>query len=191
MSEHVEDEMDLSSAIRDAGMKAVLEAYEISRPEQENEIREEFLSALMARNLHRTLAKPVRVEVPYTVIYGELVPASGVPVDILKKIGGYRADITVYEQEGALIRPTAIVEIKKFAEGANASSIFDDLHKGDSVELGKHLPIYAGVFVCQTSGSLQDRKEALQNALGHRIVFSDAKDALKGDWQWCFGCAWT
>ena len=177
--------MDLPTAICDAGVEAVLKACEISGPEEENEIREEFLSALMAVNLHRALAKPVRVEVPYTIIYGECVGT--IPLDTEKKIGGYRADIALYEQKGSLIRPTAIVEVKKYDEGAQPINILTDLDKGDLVDLGKYLPIYAGIFICETTGrGLEERKNDLQRP-GYQLVFSCPQVTRKG-WKWCFGC---
>jgi hypothetical protein len=178
---------DFATAICDAGVKAVFKAKTIWGADQENEVREEFLSALMAVNLHRALGKPVRVEVDYTIIYGEVV---GLPItaDTITKVGGYRADIVVYDQSGGKFRPKAIVETKKFAEGANVYGILADLRKGDPVDLRTHVRVYAAVFVCETRDTLEDRKRVLEDALEGqgRIVFSSPQNAR--GWRWCFGC---
>jgi hypothetical protein len=183
--------MDFLCPIRDAGVGAVLEAKKIWNLEQDNEVREEFLSALMARNLHKALNVPVRTEVLYTKIYGDLV-CRNMPVETANRIGGLRADIVICERLS--VKPAAIVEVKIFDEGIKPSSILDDLHKADSVKLRDYLQIYAGVFVCETSSeSLSDRQDLLRrDAPTARWEFSAANEVVQKcdpnkKWWWCFG----
>lgn len=178
---------DLRTAIYEAGVDAVKEARNIWGATQDNEMREEFISALMAGILHRRLSRPIRVEVDYTAIYGELGFTPN--TDIINKIGGYRADIVIYSNDAANARPEAIVEVKKFAEGATVFSILADLHKGDAVELTRFTRVYGAVFVCETNRILETRKALLEDALEGQgnILFSPDQQSLKG-WAWCFGC---
>jgi hypothetical protein len=177
--------MDLSSVICDCGASAIFEARKICSLTHDNEVREEFISALMCTNLHQSLEKPVRSEVPYTKIYGEL--STAIPADSATKIGDLRADIAVYDTSP--MRPIAIVEIKKFAENATADGIVSDLRKADSVELNKYVQIYSGVFVCETNQYLPERVELLKkSAPDYHLQFSDAHQSLNGGWRWCFAC---
>jgi hypothetical protein len=178
---------NIPNLICDAGHKAILEARTIWGGMQENEIREEFVSALMAGHLHRALDAPVRVEIDYAAIYGQL--GLEITPEVINSVMGFRADIVIYRQDGERVRPQSIIEVKKFAEGANVNSIIADLHKGDPIELPKHLQIYVGIFVCETTNQkLEERMKTLEKAaVKQPILFSSPQRALKG-WLWCFGC---
>jgi hypothetical protein len=182
--------VDLPTAIRDAGVKAVLEAREIWGANQDTDVREEFISALMARHIYNSIAKPIRVEVYYTTIYSELIALGLAPPDsdIISKIGGLRADIAVYDRQNGDMRPTALIEIKKFAERSNVNWFVTDIQKGDPAELRKYLNIYAGIFVCeQENRELGVQKQALKDKIGNQITFSPPQQALQA-WRWCFAC---
>jgi hypothetical protein len=177
--------MDLQTAIYEAGARAVLEGRDVYGTVQDNEIREEFISSLMAVHLHRTLNCPVRIERDYTLLWSEL----GFPVtpDVITKIGAYRADLAVYHSDGK--RPIALIEVKKFAEGASTYSIIADLHKGDTVALGEHIGIYGGVLVCETARqNLAERRKVLEDALGNGLLASQPQLSSDGNWKWCFAC---
>ncbi len=65
--------MDISPRdICDAGVKAVQDGKEIWGIENVDGIREEFTSALIALNLHKTLRLPVRTERLYSDVYKKL-----------------------------------------------------------------------------------------------------------------------
>jgi hypothetical protein len=185
--------MDYSADIRDAGMKAVLEAKEIWNLEQDNEVREEFISALMARNLHKALNTPIRTEVLYTKLY-EVLVSPKIPVDIVNQIGLRRADVVIYERPSML--PMGIVEVKKFDESANASGIIEDLHKTKLVVgMNSRVRIYGGVLVCQTTGQcLSSRQDFLQKEVpSAQWSFSGENKVHHQDpnkaWSWSFACA--
>jgi hypothetical protein len=87
------------------------------------------------------------------------------------------------------IRPQRIAKIKKFAEGADINTIIADLHKGDPIELPKHLQVCSGIFVCETMNQkLEERMRTLEKAaLKRPILPSPPQRALKALLR-CFGC---
>ena len=89
-----------------------------------------------------------------------------------------------------VFHPSAIVEIKKFAEGGSVDSIVADLRKSDLLKLAPPLEIYAGILVCETARSnLQKRKIVLQDKFRERIAFSEFEVSKSPDgWKWCFAC---
>jgi hypothetical protein len=178
--------MDLPAAICNAGVKAILDTREIWGTENVDVIREEFISALMAVNLHESLGLPVRTERLYTEQYRKLgFDPSG--SDIRTNIGGLRADIVIYDTPGEEGKPLAIIEYKIFAEGGKKRNIVADLRKGDAVELRKHIKIYLVVLICERAKADLDMQKAhLNEELGRELVFSPPEQAP--GWKWCFGC---
>jgi len=163
------DKTDMRRVICEAGRCAVLKGREIWGGPNDNDMREEFLTALMAVELHNVLGKPVRTELKYHAIYRVLAESSSG-----ERIKGERADVVIGKMDGDKFVPTAVVEVKKFAENASVANIISDLDKSRSIRSTLHLDIYAGVLVCQTSAStLIERKEMLEKALDSEIVFSD------------------
>ena len=178
--------MNLPAIICDAGAEAILKGRKIWGAKNDNEIREEFLSALMAVNLHEMLEKPVRTERNYALLCKEL--GLEVTAEDINKVADYRADIVIYDNAGITTKPTALVEIKKFNETTPFSEIVVDLYKGKAVRLEKHLKIYLGAFVCETAVDLEQRQAALEKAVGHKVVFSKPYWAISNRWRWCFAC---
>jgi len=180
--------MELQRAICKAGTEAVLQGKEVWGIENVNELREEFLSALMAIHLHSALSLPARTEQLYTGLCDKF--GIDVTVDVKKKIGGLRADIVIYESSKENSKPITLVEIKKFAEAGKSLSISDDLRKDVAVLLKSRMKIYAGVLVCETTTEqIEKRQATLKNALlDGKIVFS-APVTTSQNWQWCFACA--
>ena len=106
--------MDIPKAICEAGVKAIQDGKAIWGTENVDGIREEFTSALMAKNLHEDLGLPVRTEQPYTDVYNKL-SLNVLSADIANKIKLLRADIVIYDAPGEEAKPVAIVEYKIFA----------------------------------------------------------------------------
>lgn len=180
--------MDLAQAICDAGVEAVLEGRTIWGAKQDNELREEFISALMARHLHASVGKSIKFERYYTTIYGELAMGKPRAVEIVEGIGGFRADLVIYDGSPESLTPVAIIETKVFAEGASPINIISDLHKGDPVNLSSRISVYGAVLVCETTNqNLEQRKAVLQKDFNGTIVYSAPQKALQ-DWHWCFAC---
>jgi hypothetical protein len=176
---------DLPRIICTAGAMAVLEAREIWRPENDNQVREEFLSALMAANLHRALGVPIRVEGSYTAGYEAL--ELGLARSVVNEIGGFRGDILIYDRSGT--RPESLIEVKKFDEGVQPAAIWSDLTKARTVGLSKALRLFAGVLVCETSRvGIEERENKLRPAEKHTATFSAPIKARNGEWRWSFGC---
>ncbi len=182
MMAHELDETDPRRVICEAGRSAVLKGREIWGGLNDNDMREEFLSALIAVELHNTLRTPIRTELQYLAMYRSFAAEN--PDEITQRV---RADVVIGEMKGDHFIPTAIVEIKKFAEGASVANILADLDKG--VSLAQRVGLYAGVFVCETpSTKISEREEMLKQAHKGEVFFSKRVKALSGEWYWSFAC---
>ncbi len=187
MMAHELNETDLRRVICEAGRSAVLKGRKIWGGPNDNDMREEFLSALIAIELHAALQKPVRTELEYTAIYKLL--GHKISDDVIAKVGSFRADVVLGEMTDGKFVPAVIIEIKKFAEGASVANILADLHKGDEINLVSDIKIYAGVMVCETQmGGLEQRESRLETALSDNITFSEATPALGKERRWSFAC---
>jgi hypothetical protein len=176
--------MDLRKEICEAGRRAVLKGRNIWGGANDNDMREEFLSALIAIELHEALLKPIRTELEYHAIYRVLAQTSSG-----ERIKNIRADVVIGEMDGIEFVPTAIIEIKKFAEGGSIDSVVADLKKSDLLKLVPPVDAFAGVLVCETtSGSLQARKAVLESWFKESVVFSTSEKSKNEKWKWCFAC---
>jgi len=178
------DKTDMRRVICEAGRCAVLKGREIWGGPNDNDMREEFLTALMAVELHNVLGEPVRTELKYHAIYRVLAESSSG-----ERIKGERADVVIGKMEGDKFVSTKIIEVKKFAENASVANIVADLDKSRSINSAVHVDIYAGVLVCQIStAALDERKKMLENALNSEIVYSDEECSKSKQWRWSFAC---
>lgn len=144
MMAHELDKTDMRRVICEAGRCAVLKGREIWGGPNDNDMREDFLSALIAVELHEALGKPVRVELEYTAIYRAFFDR--VPEEIISAAGSLRADIVIGAMEDKKFVPTRVIEIKKFAEGGSVESIVADLKKSDPLMLDPPFATFAGVL---------------------------------------------
>lgn len=155
----------------------------------DDQIPERFIANSMALELHKTLNTTVRPEVAYTEIVKQLKLVR--TPQALALIGDLKADLVIYE-DGFDMLPRAVIEIKKLSEGyGSINSVIADLRKGDPVALAEHVPVYAGVFICETDKSIEQIQRELEKAAGGRpVLFTDPPSPalVSGDWRWCFAC---
>ena len=175
---------DISHYILEAGDRAVEEYMHISgRRENEDAIPEVFLTCVMALQLHKLLAVIVQIERDYKKLAEDL-GYSLVPKNA-EKLDRLRADIAIYENG----RPSAIIEIKKFAESGRSSDLRNDLAKGDCINLKQQIDVYGAFLICETSQTMAQRRSLLRRKLRKPISFSKRHNSSAGGWTWCFGCA--
>ena len=175
---------DISDSILNAGDHAVQQYLEISGLRgKEDTVPEIFLSCAMAIRLPTLLAVTVRVEQDYKQLAHDLNLATTAETD--NQLERLRADIAVYENG----RPSAIIEVKKFAESGKVSALRDDLMKGDCVSLRQHINVHGAFLVCETSKQTMTRRQnILQTELDKPIQFSGPYESAARGWTWCFGC---
>ncbi|MDA8116074.1 MAG: hypothetical protein M0000_01595 [Actinomycetota bacterium] len=173
---------DMSAEICAAGEAAVAEYKEVSGLDVEDQYREVYLSCAMARHLHRSLKLNAKVERYYYQLAEKDLRLT-LPASESKRLEGLRADIVLYQSDV----PVAIIEVKKFAEGSQATMIRDDLEKAGVLK--DHVPVYVAVLVCETSSQrLLGRIQELKNTVSPRLHVGDPHESSSGGWKWCFGC---
>jgi len=184
--------MDMPQAICEAGRRGILDAREIGKFTNDNEMSEPFLSGMMARHLHTMLQAPVRTELPYIAILKKLDPGFEITPAIIKKMGGLRADVVIYEKDDGKLIPYAAIENKIFDESCNKKQLAWDLEKAQIVRgvLETRLEIYLGVMICQTTNEELDIRQAeLEEALKKKCdCLSDAQMNSNRKWSWRFAC---
>jgi hypothetical protein len=115
--------MRFSRSIVDHGSAAVKTYKRISGIEFDNRLPEVFLGGSIARGIHDDFKVHVRVECYFTEMARNLGQA--VDLDLVSEMGGWRADVAVYERG----KPTAIIELKIYDEARPAGLVLRDLTK--------------------------------------------------------------
>lgn len=177
------ERVDLSQAIVKYGTEAVLRYRSVSGIKQDSSLPEIFLGSFIACGIYDELKLHARTEVLYTDIASE----HGVELsaDLVRVIGGYRADIAVYQED----LPMAVVELKIFNDGKSASSVLADRDKVAKLSKLCRVDTYLGALVTDIeSGVLcTTRAQKLGKVLEQKSqVVGASQPSRDGTWKWCF-----
>jgi hypothetical protein len=175
--------LDFEKAVVEFGTEAVLRYRAIAETRHDNELPESFLRSFVALRLHERLGYQVHVERLYTAMALDL----GMPItpDLVAVLGGFRADIAVYESG----RPFAIVELKIFDAASPLPSLGLELDKAQILARFTKLRIFIGLMICPIIVSLEARIERLHDAFGGNMYVGERQHSRDRQWQWCFACA--
>ena len=175
--------MDFEKAVVEFGTEAVLRYRTVAEPRHDNELPESFLRSFVALRLHDRFGYRVHVERLYTAMALDL----GIPLtpDLVTVLGGFRADVAVYEAG----RPFAVVALKIFDSASALPAIGPELDRAQILaRLGK-LRLFVGVMICPMVVSLEARIERLHDAFGGNMYVGERQQSRDRQWQWCFACA--
>lgn len=174
---------NLSSAICEAGERAVKEYRIISGLDDEAAIPEIFLTALMAKHLHGALTMYARVEKKYSDLAEEIACLGG-PRRQGQKSTRKKADIALYKNSTL----SAIIEVKAARDGTDLDTLRQDLKKVK--DLSKSVvPAYGAYFICQTGSTIEKNIERVEKAVGKLSQKTKPIESATGKiWSWCFGC---
>jgi hypothetical protein len=176
------ESMDVINSVLEFGTDAVLR-YRTMSEESDNRIQEYFLRSCIALDLHRRFACCVQLEVLYTDIASYLrVPDSP---ELTQKFGGCKTDIAMFETGFA----PAIIELKILDEDRKLKGTEDDVLKIRQLSEIRKIRGYIGVFICQTSGSLEEQIQRLETVLNRKVYTGTSQRSHDAQWQWCFGCS--
>ena len=175
--------MDFEGAVVAFGTEAVLRYRTVARPRHDNEIPESFLRNFVALRLHEQLGKHVHVERLYTAMALDL----GIPLtpDLVNVLGGFRADVAVYEGE----KPVAVIALKIFDAASPLPSLGAEIDKGQILARLARLRVFVGLMICPIIVSLEARIERLHDAFGGNMYVGERQQSGDRTWQWCFACA--
>ena len=178
--------MRFSRSIVDHATEAVKTYRKISGIEHDNRLPEVFLGSQIALGLYKDFQVNTRVESYFTNLARDL--GQSVTMDLVDIMGGWRADIAVYEQE----RPSAVIEIKIHDEGRSADLVLRDRDKLRQLSQRTGIETYLGVLVTDTA---KETCTARAEALGRRLekpfdVRGEPVRAGGGSagWSWLFAC---
>lgn len=176
--------MEITEQILLSGVRAIRRHTEMARPKHDNKVPERFITSLMATCLYDYVpTRIVKLEQQYVDVANDLGIA--MMPEARQAVLGLSADIGIYEG----LRPTCLIEVKKFDEGCPVRCIKEDLDKGDPIGLSAHVGVYAGVMVCETPNARLDaRKRELEQIDDSRWTFSSSIQSVDRNWFWCFGC---
>ena len=111
-----------------------------------------------------------------------------VDLDLVDEMGGWRADVAVYEQG----KPTAVIELKIHDETRLEGLVLRDLNKVRMLSRRTGVETYLGVLVTDTAHELcSTRAEELSKSLGHPfdvIGMPIRADGGRANWSWLFAC---
>ncbi len=177
--------MRFSQGIVKHGTEGVKAYREISGIEQDNRIPEIFMGSWIARGLHEDFRVKARVECHFTEMARDL---GHVALDLVNVMGGWRADVAVYEGR----KPTAVIELKIHDEGGRNGLVLRDLHKMQELSKRTGIESYLGVLITDTSSEVCEmRADALARML--QQPYDDLGSSVRAaggaaGWSWQFAC---
>jgi hypothetical protein len=132
--------MGIDEAIIRYGTEAVLEYGKMSGIEAENVIPEKCLVVFMASRFIDELRWCAKREVSNTVMLKEL-GHQGDP-DLIRDLGGYHADIAIYDG----VTPKAIIEAKKVLSKSDIGCVKRDMEKLQKFTKRVSVPSFLGLL---------------------------------------------
>lgn len=178
--------MRFSQGIVRHGTEGVRAYREISGIGQDNRLPEIFIGSWIARGLHEDFRVKARVECHFTEMAKDLGQEVG--LDLVNVMGGWRADVAVYEGE----KPTAVIELKIHDEGGRNGLVLRDLHKMQELCKRTGMESYLGVLITDTSSEVcKTRADALARMLQQpydELGLPIRAGGGNADWSWQFAC---
>ncbi|MBS1096372.1 hypothetical protein JK191_02045 [Gluconobacter sphaericus] len=177
--------MNLSQKIAEYGAEAVSYYAKMAKLRNDNEVREEFVSAQIAMKFFERDGLTTHVERDYLTIVREL--GGEITLQDNSSMRGQRADVAIYGLDGL---PHAIIEVKICDEGdRRGGEVIKDFEKISILRSKIGVDTYIAILMTDINDReiCSARRKTFEENL--ESSFSGASDLIRsqdGEWEWQF-----